>query len=131
MCIRDSPYVMMECAALSLRKHIGTFRLRTEKVLPLYFQYLGWCTWDAFYFDVDAVKLLDGLREFRRNGISIGSVIMDDGWLTTTEGKPIGSRRPVSYTHLDVYKRQLYTKMTVLFRWILPRKPIVFNAKGS
>lgn len=80
------PYVMMECAALSLRKHMGTFRLRTEKVLPLYFQYLGWCTWDAFYFDVDAVKLLDGLREFRRNGISIGSVIMDDGWLTTTEG---------------------------------------------
>lgn len=87
------PYVMMESAALSLRKHMGTFRLRTEKVLPLYFQYLGWCTWDAFYFDVDAVKLLDGLREFRRNGISIGSVIMDDGWLTTTEEKPIGSRR--------------------------------------
>ena len=93
----DDPYTLMDTAARSLREHLRTFRLREEKALPTYFRYLGWCTWDAFYFDVDAEKLLSGLRELRADGIPVASVILDDGWLTTTDGDPIGSRRLTAF----------------------------------
>jgi len=74
------PYSLVRQVMAALRDRMGTFRLAEEKhdVIP---HGLGWCTWDAFYGDVDEGKLLAGLRSFREKGIPLGWCILDDGWL--------------------------------------------------
>jgi raffinose synthase len=42
----------------------------------------GWCTWDAFYKQVSADKVLAGLDAFARGGVEPRLLILDDGWQT-------------------------------------------------
>lgn len=41
---------------------------------------IGWCTWNSFYKDVTARKIIQGLEEFKSNGIPIEYLLIDDGW---------------------------------------------------
>jgi raffinose synthase len=50
---------------------------------PDFVDKLGWCTWDAFYTDVTSDKVIAGLESFRLRGISLGFMILDDGWQQT------------------------------------------------
>lgn len=74
------PYALLHACMELLREQLGTFRLAHEKpfLVP---DTLGWCTWDAFYHDVSAEKVLEGLESFRKAAIPIGWCILDDGWL--------------------------------------------------
>jgi len=63
----------------------GMFRLREEKVRPDFLNYLGWCTWDAFYHEVDQGKVKDSLESFKQKDIKLGFMILDDGALDTTD----------------------------------------------
>ncbi len=62
-------------------KITGTFQLRDEKSVPDFIDYLGWCTWDAFYQDVDQNKVRRGLESFKDGGVQLGHMILDDGML--------------------------------------------------
>ncbi|KAJ1552125.1 hypothetical protein HK405_012564, partial [Cladochytrium tenue] len=42
--------------------------------------HFAWCTWDAFYKEVTADKILAGLREFRAMDVPVDVVLIDDGW---------------------------------------------------
>ncbi len=88
----SDPYALMENAALDLKERLGSFNLRRDKKMPEILKLLGWCTWNAFYFEVDGEKILSGLKEFKENGVTLGYTLMDDGWLTTTDTMPMGSR---------------------------------------
>ncbi len=55
--------------------------IREQRPYPELFDYLGWCSWDAFYHDISADKLLDKAREFNRLGLPVRWFIFDDGWL--------------------------------------------------
>ena len=47
------------------------------------------------------------LREYAaRQGFSVIEEYIDDGWSGTSFDRPRFQDMPVSYTHLDVYKRQ-------------------------
>jgi raffinose synthase len=59
---------------------LGTFRLAHEKKQPDFVQWLGWCTWDAFYKEVTHAKILRGLRSLSKAGVRPGFVVIDDGW---------------------------------------------------
>lgn len=80
------PYRARDLAFALARDTLRTFRLRTEKPLPRFVDLLGWCTWDAFYKDVTAEKVLEGLRSFRDRGVIPPLLILDDGWQATTGG---------------------------------------------
>ncbi len=41
---------------------------------------LGWCTWNAFYLDLKPERVLEGVRAFKRAGVKLGFVLIDDGW---------------------------------------------------
>jgi len=81
---------MIAHALKLLCSKLGTFRLREEKTKPPFSSFLGWCTWDAFYVDVNEEKVLDGLESFRKKQIPLGFVILDDGW-GDTEGDFLNS----------------------------------------
>ena len=88
----NDPYALMENAAKDLKEKLKSFNFRKDKKMPEMLKLLGWCTWNAFYFDVDSEKVISGLDEFKKNGVQLGYVLMDDGWLSTTDTMPIGSR---------------------------------------
>ncbi|MBE3576212.1 MAG: hypothetical protein IMX00_00700 [Limnochordales bacterium] len=55
-------------------------RGRRDKRFPDVFEYLGWCSWDAFYQQVNAAGLLEKARELRSLQLPVRWVLIDDGW---------------------------------------------------
>ena len=53
---------------------------KRERKFPSCFNGFGWCTWDAFYHDVTADKIITKLDEFKTMGISLRWLLIDDGW---------------------------------------------------
>ncbi|MBD3240090.1 MAG: hypothetical protein GF331_05850, partial [Chitinivibrionales bacterium] len=78
--VGDDPFVLVADAMAAIADHLRTFRLRTEKPVPPFAEWLGWCTWDAFYHEVTDRKIIAGLRSFARGGLAPRFVMLDDGW---------------------------------------------------
>ncbi len=55
-------------------------RLREERRFPEIFEYLGWCSWDAFHMDVSHEGLVEKATEFRDKGIPVRWMLFDDMW---------------------------------------------------
>lgn len=55
-------------------------KLRKDKKYPEFFEYLGWCSWDAFHMDVTDQNLLDKCQEFKDKNIPVRWMIIDDMW---------------------------------------------------
>lgn len=60
---------------------------RAEKHYPEPLDYIGWCSWDAFYADVDEHGLLEKAAELRRLGLPVRWFMIDDGWSGVRERK--------------------------------------------
>lgn len=77
----DNPYELLEqCSQVGL-KLLGTgYRTRKERRYPEIFEYLGWCSWDAFEIRVDEQGLLEKCREFQDKGIPVKWALIDDMW---------------------------------------------------
>ncbi|MDX2185972.1 MAG: Sip1-related alpha-galactosidase [Opitutaceae bacterium] len=86
---------LVEEAVQALKAVMPFHRTRSEKRAPEWLSGLGWCTWDAFYHDVDAAGVEAGLKTFSKAEIPLQFVIIDDGWqevdgwrLRSTEANP-------------------------------------------
>jgi hypothetical protein len=55
-------------------------KLRKNKKYPEIFEYLGWCSWDAFHMDVTHEDLLKKCEEFKAKEIPVRWAIIDDMW---------------------------------------------------
>ena len=55
-------------------------QLKKYKKYPETLNYLGWCTWNAFYHDVTEDGIIGKMEEFREKGIPVRWVLIDDGW---------------------------------------------------
>ena len=64
---------------------------RVEKTYPETLDYLGWCSWDAFYQKVDAAGLLAKTGELAEAGLPVRWVMIDDGWSEVSEDKRLRS----------------------------------------
>ena len=56
-------------------------QLRIHKRFPEPLAFLGWCSWDAFYHEITAEKVLAKAKEFNEKGVPVRWAILDDGWL--------------------------------------------------
>ncbi|CAI5520231.1 unnamed protein product [Closterium sp. Naga37s-1] len=75
-----NPYKLLNESIRSLEKHSGNFQHREKKTLPGFVDYFGWCTWDAFYTDVDEDGIRKGLSSLAEGGVPAKFLIIDDGW---------------------------------------------------
>ena len=77
----QNPYDLLEkCASFGLEL-LGTgYRTRKERRYPEMFEYLGWCSWDAFEIRVDEESLMAKCQEFQDKKIPIKWAILDDMW---------------------------------------------------
>jgi len=104
------PFDMVRDGARAVMARLRSGRLRADKPLPDFVDYFGWCTWDAFYQDVSAEKVRQGLEQFAAGGVRPRMLILDDGW-QCTELMPTGERRLTAFSANDKFPGDL--KLTV------------------
>ncbi|KAI3959708.1 hypothetical protein MKW98_018808 [Papaver atlanticum] len=75
-----NPFEVINQAVKAVEKHMQTFRHREKKKMPSFLDWFGWCTWDAFYTDVTAEGVDDGLNSLSKGGTPPRFLIIDDGW---------------------------------------------------
>ncbi|CAI9099979.1 OLC1v1036884C2 [Oldenlandia corymbosa var. corymbosa] len=75
-----NPFQVINQAVKAVEKHLQTFHHRERKKLPSILDWFGWCTWDAFYTDVTAEGVEEGLRSLAEGGTPPRFLIIDDGW---------------------------------------------------
>ncbi|KAK7336568.1 hypothetical protein VNO77_17113 [Canavalia gladiata] len=75
-----NPFEVINQAVKAVEKHMQTFLHREKKRLPSFLDWFGWCTWDAFYTDVTAEGVEDGLKSLSEGGTPPRFLIIDDGW---------------------------------------------------
>eukprot|EP00252_Welwitschia_mirabilis_P009526 TRINITY_DN2216_c0_g1_i3.p1 TRINITY_DN2216_c0_g1~~TRINITY_DN2216_c0_g1_i3.p1 ORF type:complete len:636 (-),score=74.96 TRINITY_DN2216_c0_g1_i3:1049-2956(-) len=76
----EDPFQTIADAVKAVEKHLQTFHHREKKKLPSLLDWFGWCTWDAFYTDVTAEGVEEGLRSLSEGGTPPRFLIIDDGW---------------------------------------------------
>ncbi len=82
----DDPFALVEAAVALAAARLRSFRPRTQKRTPEWIDWFGWCTWDAFYQEVNTEGVLAGLQKARDGGVEPRFLILDDGW-QDTDGK--------------------------------------------
>ncbi len=82
----DDPFALVERAIAAIAERLRSFRIRTQKPTPDWIEWFGWCTWDAFYREVNVEGVLAGLEKARAGGLQPRLLILDDGW-QDTDGK--------------------------------------------
>ncbi|MDX2055955.1 MAG: Sip1-related alpha-galactosidase [Polyangiaceae bacterium] len=80
--VGDDPFELWREAAAALKAALPEVGLSRDVSRPKTADWFGWCTWDAFYQEVDHAKVISGLESFRRAGVQPRWMILDDGWLT-------------------------------------------------
>ncbi|XP_015694560.2 probable galactinol--sucrose galactosyltransferase 2 [Oryza brachyantha] len=75
-----NPFDTITQAVKAVEKHVQTFHHRDKKKMPSFLDWFGWCTWDAFYTDVTADGVKQGLRSLAKGGAPPRFLIVDDGW---------------------------------------------------
>ncbi|RAU92596.1 Sip1-related alpha-galactosidase [Paenibacillus sp. YN15] len=84
----DDPYALADMTMdAALEELLYPVLPRERKTYPEVLDYLGWCTWDAFYQQVDEPGVLAKAEEFNRLGLPVRWVMIDDGWSCVQEGK--------------------------------------------
>ncbi|PIA48383.1 hypothetical protein AQUCO_01400771v1 [Aquilegia coerulea] len=75
-----NPFEVINQAVKGVENHMKTFHHREKKKLPAILDWFGWCTWDAFYTDVTAEGVDEGLKSLTEGGTPPRFLIIDDGW---------------------------------------------------
>ena len=60
-------------------------RMREKRRIPEMFQYLGWCSWDAFYREVSEENIRRKAEELTEKKVPVKWMIIDDGWLSVQD----------------------------------------------
>lgn len=75
------PYQCLEAMAEGVQRALGRKgMLRKEKKLGDIFEGFGWCTWNAFYHEVNEKDILTKLKEFKEKNVPLRYLLIDDGW---------------------------------------------------
>ena len=91
-----NPYELLHRAFGFAVKMLGDkIKMREDRPYPEIFEYLGWCSWDAFNIKVSEENLLRKCEEFREKDIPVRWSILDDMWADVKEfeGRDYSSRQ--------------------------------------
>lgn len=77
----EDPYqVYQDAMGASLQTLNTTKRNGAQRRYPELFEYLGFCTWNAFYHDVNQVGVLAKADEFTKKELPVKWMLLDHGW---------------------------------------------------
>ncbi|RVW75140.1 putative galactinol--sucrose galactosyltransferase 2 [Vitis vinifera] len=96
----DNPFELLKNSIKILEKRKGTFAHIEHKKAPPHLDWFGWCTWDAFYTEVNPQGIREGLQSFLEGGCPPKFLIIDDGWQETINEFHKGSKLHIDGTQL-------------------------------
>ena len=67
--------------ALIGNREVSALQKRADKDYFEAFNYLGWCSWEHYHYDIDESKILNDLDGIEASGLPIRYVLIDDGHL--------------------------------------------------
>lgn len=80
-CEGENPFELIKkCADVAARLINNGVKTRNDRTYPETFEYLGWCSWDAFAIGVTEEDILAKCREFKEKGIPVKWIVLDDMW---------------------------------------------------
>ncbi|XP_034673802.1 probable galactinol--sucrose galactosyltransferase 2 isoform X4 [Vitis riparia] len=94
----DNPFELLKNSIKILEKRKGTFAHIEHKKAPPHLDWFGWCTWDAFYTEVNPQGIREGLQSFLEGGCPPKFLIIDDGWQETINEFHKGSKPHIDGT---------------------------------
>jgi len=84
----NDPYELVEANVnRAIKLTNSNVKPRKEKEYPEIFDYLGWCSWDAFYTDVNEDSLFEKSEELKNLNIPAKWMMIDDGWSELKDNK--------------------------------------------
>lgn len=104
--VGSDPFALCREGARAVAARLGWGRLRSDKALPDFVDQFGWCTWDAFYQEVSAANVRQGLERFDAGGVRPRLLILDDGWQSTAL-RPTGEQRLTSFSANEKFGGEL------------------------
>ncbi|XP_071717440.1 probable galactinol--sucrose galactosyltransferase 6 [Rutidosis leptorrhynchoides] len=94
--VGTDPFSTITDAVNTVKMHLKTFKQRQDKKIPGILDYFGWCTWDAFYQDVNQEGVESGLKSLSEGGTPAKFLIIDDGWQSVgSDEKTIEESEPL------------------------------------
>ncbi len=85
---------LQEAAQMAAMLLENGLKMRDARPCPEVFEYLGWCSWDAFQIRVNHKGLVEKANEFREKGVPIYYTIIDDMWADVPSLNEISSDTP-------------------------------------
>lgn len=92
-------------------RNVSALQKRTEKNYFEALNYLGWCTWEHYHFDIDETKILNDLDAIETSGVPVRYVLIDDGHLANknrqlTSFTPDPQRFPNGWAPIMAHKNK-------------------------
>lgn len=81
----ENPFLLSKQMIQKATEIQGKTRTIEEKRYPEILDYFGWCSWDAFYHEVDEAGILEKTKELRKKQVPAKWIMIDDGWSNTDE----------------------------------------------
>jgi len=75
--------------------------LRRDKKFPEIWGYLGWCSWNAYYRWVDQKDLYANAESFKKAGVPVRWILIDDCWSTVNPRQTLSPWSPGKLTGLE------------------------------
>jgi len=84
----NSPFELAKQTIEKTVKELGSPTLvREDKRYPETLEYLGWCSWDAFYHQVSEKNIIEKMNELKDKELPVKWVMIDDGWLDIKDNR--------------------------------------------
>ncbi len=91
----DSVAQVMHAAAKVSCELLGNgLKMREDRPCSEVFEYLGWCSWDAFQIRVDHKGLVEKAKEFKEKNLPVHYAIIDDMWADIPNFENIPANAP-------------------------------------
>ncbi|WP_291590553.1 Sip1-related alpha-galactosidase [Bacteroides sp.] len=96
---------------------VSTLKRRENKEYFEAFNYLGWCTWEHYHYDIDETKILNDLDAIEASGIPVRYVLIDDGHIAN-KNRQLTSLIPDKKRFPNGWSRIMNRKQTDKIRWM-------------
>lgn len=96
---------------------VSSLKRRIDKEYFETFDYLGWCTWEHYHYDIDETKILNDINAIEASGIPVRYVLIDDGHIANKD-RQLTSFTPDKKRFPHGWKRIMNRKRDHKIKWI-------------
>ena len=103
--------------SLMTDKTVSSLQKREDKKYFEGFDYLGWCTWEHYHFNIDETKILNDIDAIEASGIPVRYVLIDDGHIAN-EKRRLTSLTPDKQRFPNGWTRIMNRKQDDKIKWM-------------